>query len=180
MKKKNALLGLISIVLLIAHAAYQLFSYITFYYNPKVSGIIGSLLLLVVIAHVVISIRIVLGKNESKTIVYKKKNIRTIIQRVSALIMLFLMPVHVLQFLILKNSANALASIMIMFTLVLFFAALMTHISCSFSNMLISLGLLDDIKKKKVIDRFVLIICLAVFVLVTFVTVSVQIKLYFG
>ncbi len=177
-KKTNAVLGLITIFLMTAHAVYQMFAYITFYYNPLVSKLTGFVLLGVVVLHVILSMLIVFTKTDSVTVTYKRRNIRTVIQRVSAMMMVILLPVHVFEFELLKRNAGSAVKYLIELTLILFYAALMLHISMSFSNALITLGLLEDMKKKKIIDTVVLIISIAIFTAASVITLSVQLKMF--
>ena len=177
-KKTNAVLGLITIFLMTAHAVYQMFAYITFYYNPLVSKLTGFILLGVVVLHVILSMLIVFTKTDSVTVTYKRRNIRTVIQRVSAMMMVILLPVHVFEFELLKRNAGSAVKYLIELTLILFYDALMLHISMSFSNALITLGLLEDMKKKKIIDTVVLIISIAIFTAASVITLSVQLKMF--
>ncbi len=177
-KKTNAVLGLITIFLMTAHAVYQMFAYITFYYNPLVSKLTGFILLGVVVLHVILSMLIVFTKTDSVTVTYKRRNIRTVIQRVSAMMMVILLPVHVFEFELLKRNAGSAVKYLIELTLILFYAALMLHISMSFSNALITLGLLEDMKKKKIIDTVVMIISIAIFTGASVITLSVQLKMF--
>jgi hypothetical protein len=177
-KKTNAVLGLITIFLMTAHAVYQMFAYITFYYNPLVSKLTGFVLLGVVVLHVILSMLIVFTKTDSVTVTYKRRNIRTVIQRVSAMMMVILLPVHVFEFELLKRNAGSAVKYLIELTMIFFYAVLMMHISMSFSNALITLGLLEDMKKKKIIDTVVLIISIAIFTAASVITLSVQLKMF--
>ena len=51
-KKANACLALITILILVLHAAYQMFSYVAFVYNPVLSAAFGFSLMAAMLLHV--------------------------------------------------------------------------------------------------------------------------------
>ncbi len=176
-KKANAYLALISILMLVLHAAYQLFSYIAFFYNPMLSAAFGFTLLAAVLLHVFLSVVSIFVLHDAKTILYKKLNIRTLIQRISALLMILLLPIHVNEFQLLQNISNGVEFVVLEGFLVMFYAALFLHVSASFTKALITLGWLYDDEKRKAYDRLLMRACALVFVIVAAISIHTHISL---
>ena len=88
-KRFNANLSLLTLVLLLIHEGYQLGAYITFYYNPILTKASGRAVACCFIMHAILSAICVFALHDSKTIAYKKYNIRTVLQRVSAVMLFF-------------------------------------------------------------------------------------------
>ena len=157
-KKTNAKLSLITIFLLAVHSIYQIVSYIIFYYNPLLSKLFGYSVAAVILLHIILSVISVFALHDSKTVSYSKLNARILTQRISAVIMCILLPIHICLFDLLKKTAGTTLYALLEATQVLFFASLFLHISISFSNALVTLGILEDMKKKKIIDVLVSVI----------------------
>ncbi len=93
----------------------------------------GYLLGGVVVIHGVLSVINVYVKNDSKKIRYKKLNMKTYLQRISAFCLVVLLPLHIMAFGILKSTA--------------------------FSKCLIPVGVLEDERKMIVNIRKKLLLC---------------------
>lgn len=157
LKKTNAALGLLTILLLIAHVIYQLIAYIMFLYNPLVTKLLAWSCLAVVAAHAVLSIYIVTSAHDRKLKVgYPGKNLRTILQRVSAMGIFVMLIGHTQVFRILMSDRGGLAAAGIIQAI--FFTCVFTHVGVSLSNAFVTLGWLDDMERKKKIDRFIWIL----------------------
>lgn len=168
-KKWNAQLALLTFILLLIHEAYQLFAYITFYYNPILSKVTAYAVAGCFALHAILSIVIVFAMHDSKSVAYKKLNLRLVIQRVSAAAMILLLPLHILSFGLLQISVGGAGYVLIEIAQILFYAAMFTHIATSFTSSLITLGRLEDMRKKQIIDRVMIVICALLFIAVSVV-----------
>ena len=61
---------------------------------------------------------------------------------------------------------------------IIYYAVLSCHIALSFSNALITLGRLSDIKKKRIIDIVVLVICVLLFIAVSVIITTTHTKIF--
>ncbi|MBR5377331.1 MAG: hypothetical protein IK139_08625, partial [Lachnospiraceae bacterium] len=104
LKRINAYMSLVSLALLIIHSGYETAAYILYYYNPVLSKLTGWGMAASVLIHAVISEVILFAVHDSKSIMYIRLNIATFLQRISAVLMFCLLPVHILTFAILKKT----------------------------------------------------------------------------
>ena len=176
-KKLNANLSLLTLVLLLIHEGYQLCAYITFYYNPILTKASGYAVACCLILHAILSVICVFALHDSKTIAYKKLNIRTVFQRVSAFMLILLLPVHIISFPLLQNSVGSAGYFFVEAAQIIYYAALSCHIALSFGNALITLGRLSDMKKKRVLDIIVFIICALLFIAVSVIITTTHTKI---
>lgn len=176
-KKWNARLSLLTLLLLVMHEGYQLYAYITFYYNPTLSKVSGFAAAGCFVLHAILSMICVFGMHDSKTVTYKKLNIRTVLQRVSAVLVLLLLPLHIFSFSLLKSTAGGVGYILTEAAQILFYAMLSCHIALSFSSALITLGRLSDIKKKRIIDIVVFVIFTLLFITVSVIITTTHTKI---
>ena len=176
-KKWNARLSLLTTALLLIHEGYQLCAYLTFYYNPTLSAISDCSAAGCFVLHGILSAICVFALHDAKAIAYKKLNIRTLLQRISAVMIILLLPIHIFSFSLLQSSAGGLGYILIEAAQIIFYAALSCHIAMSFSGALITLGRLSDIKKKRVIDAVVLVICALLFLAVSVIITTTHTKI---
>ena len=86
---------------------YNIFAYATFYYNPKMKLFISVPLMILISFHAICAITSVfLTGDGTKTTLYPKKNYQTIIQRVSGILMLPMLIIHINSFELLKQTAQ--------------------------------------------------------------------------
>lgn len=84
-KRINAAAGLILVLLLLVHVIYEVWSYVTFYYNPLVTKAIGWSFAAVTALHILLSVTSLYAKHDGSTLrMYPRANIGTIMQRGSA------------------------------------------------------------------------------------------------
>ena len=172
-KKINAWLGLGSAVVLAAHVCYQIVAYLTFYYNEFVTAMLGHILSVLAILHVLCSISLLIfSHDKGMGIKYGALNIRIILQRVTALLMLVLIGIHVNTF---HHLADALIPLLIV--QILFFACVFIHIGASVTNALITRGVIDSMEARKKIDIVVFIICTVLFIAASIVITNTDIAL---
>lgn len=177
-KKWNAQLSLLTFALLLIHEGYQLFAYITFYYNPTLSKASGYALAGCFVLHGILSAICVFALHDSKTVAYKKLNLRTVMQRVSAVLIILLLPLHIFSFSLLQSSTGGMGYVLVEVIQIIYYAALSCHIALSFSNALITLGRLSDMKKKRVIDTIMIVICSLLFIAVSVIITMTHTKIF--
>jgi succinate dehydrogenase hydrophobic anchor subunit len=82
LKKANATLGLLAILILLAHAGYQVVAYILFIYNPFVTKVLAWAAVAVVSLHAVLGMSMLMFVHDgSSARSYSGMNLRTILQR---------------------------------------------------------------------------------------------------
>lgn len=179
-KKWNARLSLLTLLLLVLHEGYQLYAYLTFYYNPTLSKVSGFAAAGCFVLHAILSMICVFVLHDAKNVAYKKLNIRTVMQRVSAVLILILLPLHIFSFSLLKSSVGGIGYVPVEAAQILFYAMLTCHVVLSFSNALITLGRLSDMKKKRVIDIIVLVIFVILFIAASVIITTTHTKIIGG
>ena len=179
-KKWNARLSLLTVVLFLIHEGYHLYAYTTMYYNPVLSKVTGYALAGALGLHVILSIISVFVLHDAKKVSYKKLNIKTVIQRVSAVLIVLLLPIHILSFGLLQSSVGGIGYILTEIAQILFYAALCCHIAVSFSNALITLGYLTEMRRKRIIDIVVAVICAILFLAASVIITLVHTKIFIG
>ena len=177
LKKINAAFGLFSMAFVLFHVFYMIITLSMFDFGRVVSITISYITLSVLMVHVVIALIIVLFKHEGSSLSsYPKENRRVILQRLTAVLMLALIFVHINTFHIFEADFDAVAAIVLNIIIkVSFFACVFNHIATSFSSALITLGLLESLEKKKIIDRTVYIIFGILFVVSLFAVLRAEI-----
>ena len=176
-KKWNARLSLLTLLLLVMHEGYQLYAYVTFYYNPTLSKVSGFATAGCFVLHAILSMICVFGMHDAKNVAYKKLNIRTVLQRVSAVLILLLLPLHIFSFSLMKSSVGGIGYVLVEAAQILFYAMLSCHVATSFSNALITLGRLSDIKKKRIIDVIVSVIFTLLFIAASVIITTTHTKI---
>ena len=182
LKKINAALGLLSILFMLLHIGYTVFSYLTFYYNPVLKMVFAIPFMVLVCLHAVCGmLTLFLQKDSGRTDLYPKQNLRTILQRVSAILIFPLLILHINTFDLMQASAEKGYKIFI-FLLILgeliFFAAVITHVAVSLTNGLITLGLLSSRETQKKIDRVVYVLGAVSFCVSVFAVVKAQVGMF--
>ena len=182
LKKINAVLGLLSIAAMLLHIGYTVFAYLAFYYNPTLKLLTAIPFMVLACLHAVCGmLTLFLQSDGTRLELYPKQNARTILQRVSAALMLPLLILHINTFGLLQSSAEAGQWIwfaLLMLSQPLFYGVVQTHIAVSVTRGLITLGWLSSTEKQKVIDRVVYILCALAFVVSTFVVVRTELAMF--
>lgn len=182
LKKINAALGLLSIAAMLLHIGYTVFAYLAFYYNPTLMLLTAIPFMVLACLHAVCGmLTLFLQSDGTRLELYPKQNARTILQRVSAALMLPLLILHINTFGLLQSSAEAGQWIwfaLLMLSQPLFYGVVQTHIAVSVTRGLITLGWLSSTEKQKVIDRVVYILCALAFVVSTFVVVRTELAMF--
>ena len=162
LRKINAGLSLITTVLLMGHTTVLSVWMLSRCSIEKHANAPAYELTGLMILHAVISVLLMVrtyrgvGKKTSKG--YPQLNPATIVQRVTSVLMLLLIGVH------LTGAANHYQPKMLYAVMYpLFFAAALAHVSVSTSKALITLGI-GNAKALKIVDVVVRILCIAAFV----------------
>lgn len=167
LKKLNAALGLLTIVLALVHVGWSVFAYLTFRYDPVMKDLTAYPFMALTCVHAVLGMCAVFFQSDGTRLdLYPKFNRRTALQRVSAALIFPLLLVHTRTFSLMMGLSGAwqwpLFALLLLAQL-LFYAVVLTHVATSLSRALITLGLLSDEKRLRALDRAVWILCGAVF-----------------
>ena len=176
LKKANASLGLLSIAILLTHAVYEVVTYILFIYDPVTVKILGWACAGIVALHAVLGMCIVMFSHDGSALKqYPKANLRTILQRASAIAILVLVVLHILSHNMLQSgTAGLIGAEVVQF---LFFTCVFIHIATSFSSAFVTLGWLQNMETKKRIDLAVWIICGILWAVAVFVVAKTMVSL---
>jgi succinate dehydrogenase hydrophobic anchor subunit len=109
---------------------------------------------------------------------YKRLNLETVIQRVSAVIMVVLFPFHINTYDFLKINSHGAAFWFAETVYIVFYSALFSHIAVSFSKALISLGKLEDDSKRRSINKAAALICALAALITIIITIRTHIKMF--
>ena len=182
LKKINAALGLLSIAAMLVHIGYTVFAYLAFYYNPTLKLLTAVPFMVLACLHAICGmLTVFLQSDGTRLDMYPRQNARTVLQRVSAALILPLLILHINTFGLLQSSAEAgqwLWFALLMLSQPLFYATVLTHIGVSVTRGFITLGWLSSTEKQKVIDRVVYILCALAFVVSTFVVVRTELAMF--
>ena len=182
LKKLNAALGLLSILCMLLHMGYSIFAYLTMYYNPQLKNIFAYPFMVLVCLHAVCGmLTVFIQKDGGRPDLYPKQNLRTILQRVSAALILPLLILHINTFSLMRTSAQS-GHVIFIYLLIaaelLFFAVVVTHVSVSLSKGLITLGLLSSQRAQTVLDRIVYVFGAVAFAAAVYAVVSGQASMF--
>ena len=182
LKKLNAALALLSIVGILVHVSYQIFAYFTLYHNLKLTVITAAPFMVCACLHAVLGMAIVFTQADGTRIdVYKKRNMQTVLQRLSAALILPLLILHINAFgILLKFSQRGIWPMfwLVIFLQIVFFGAVVTHVALSVTKAFITLGILTDIKKVKILDRVFFVLGAVIFIASAFSVVRGEVIIF--
>ena len=182
LKKINAALGLLSIAAMLLHIGYTIFAYLTFYYDPGLKLLTAVPFMVLACLHAICGmLSVFLQADGTRLDLYPDHNLRTIIQRVSAALILPLLILHINTYNLLRSSAEAghwLFFGLLMFSQPLFYAVVLTHIAVSVTRAFLTLGWLTSRYRQEMIDRVVFVICALVFLISTFVVLRTELVMF--
>ena len=182
LKKINAVAGLLACLTLLIHVCYNIYAYLTFYYNPTLKILTAIPFIVITCFHAVCGMcAVFLHGDGTRLDVYQKQNRQTIIQRVSAALIFPLLILHIRTFDLLKTSSgneNWLFFALLIFLQVVFYAVVAAHVSVSVSRALITLGILTDREKQRKLERFMLAFCAVLFAAAVFAVIKGQLKMF--
>lgn len=182
LKRCNAVCALAATLALFVHVSYCAFAYITFYYNPTLKVLTAIPFLLCVCVHASLGVYTVFFQADgTKMSLYQRQNLRTIVQRFAAFLIVPLLIVHLQTFSLLQGAAASKSWGVLALVLgiqLVFYAAIAVHTAISFSRALITLGLLDSRERQKRLDRVVSIFCAAIMLVAYFAVVQGQLAMF--
>lgn len=171
-KKLNAVCSWVLLALLIGHVATTTAFLLTGWFDMKLFVVLPRILAVVCVIHVCLSLFIVFflhdGSDVSK---YGKMSQRTIVQRASGLLILALVHPHVKlfsSFIYEGLPLTGLQKLGVFLVEILFFGSVFTHIECSFSRSLISMGLIRTDAAEKRVDYAARTLCALLFAFTMF------------
>ena len=182
LKKLSAFFGLLSILLILLHVGYSIYAYLTFYYNPFLQKVFAVPFMVTVCLHAVCGMIILFTKPDGiRADLYPGLNRRTIVQRISAVLIFPLLLLHINTFSMMKNSAEnsrPVFVVLLMIGEVIFYGTVLTHVAVSFSNGFVTLGILSSQKTRKVMDTAVCIFCGICFAAASYIILKGQAAMF--
>ncbi len=182
LKKINAAVALLSVLLMLAHIIYGVFTYVAFYYNPFLTKLLAIPFIILVCIHAVLGmLSVFLLGDGTRADRYVKLNMGTLLQRVSAALIFPLLILHINTFSLMGKAAENGRTYMIILLVaaeLLFFTCVIVHVAVSFTKAFITLGILTSPEKQKAIDRVVYTVCAAVFVIMVIAVVRGQLIMF--
>ena len=181
LKKCSALLALLTIFALLVHVAYNVFAYLTFYYNPTLSTLTAVPILVFCCLHAIAGMCSVFLLGDGTRIdPYQRQNRKTVVQRVSAALIFPLLILHLKTFDLLKDSAasgNWVIFALVVCAQLVFYVVVALHVATSFSRAFITLGLLSSKETQAKIDRFVTVVCICLVIVAAFAVTKGQLSM---
>ncbi len=182
LKKFNAGVSLLTTIALVIHMGYSVFAYLTFYYDPVLKLATAIPFMLLACLHAVCAMAAVfLLSDGTRLDLYPKQNLRTILQRVSAALILPLLILHINTFDLLRKTSEGgmwLFFALLILTQPLFYGTVLTHIAVSLTRALISLGWLSDRETQKRLDRIIYIVCALAFAAAVFAVIKTELAMF--
>ena len=154
-------------VALLLHIGYSIYTYAAFYYNPFLTRLFSDLMITLACLHAVLGMSIVFLMGDGTSLAqYPRKNLHTVIQRLSAPLFFPLLMLHIRTFDLLRSIAEKgrwFGWSVIIAVEVLFFADILAHTAVSLSRALITLGWLSSREKQIKLDRIIYICAILLF-----------------
>ena len=182
LKKINAILSLLTVLLLLAHIGIILYTYVTFDYRADQIKLFGGLLVAAMCLHAILGMCAVFLQGDGTRLdLYPRQNRRTVFQRVSAALVFPLLLLHLRNFDLLKAVAgggNWFLFALLLAVQVLFYGVILGHTAVSVTRALITLGMLRSQETQKKLDRVIFVISVLIFLAVAFAVVRAQIIMF--
>ena len=182
LKKCNALLSLLSCLLLLLHIGYSVYAYLTFYYNPFLTKLFSIPMVAAVCLHAILGMCAVflLGDGTAPAL-YPRQNRSTIVQRVSAALFFPLLLLHIRTFTLLQTCAQQeqwFFFALLIAVQVFFYADAIAHAAVSLTRAFITLGWLSSRETQKTLDRIICVLGVLVFLAAAFSVVRTQLVMF--
>ncbi len=182
LKKLNAALSLLTILLALLHIGCSVYMYLTFTYAPFLKQLFSIPLISAVCLHAVLGMCAVFLLGEAGgPVMYPRLNRRTILQRLSAALFFPLLILHLRTFDLLQSSAGNDqwgAFGLLIAVQVLFYGVVILHMSVSLTRALITLGWLSSRKTQRTLDRIIFILGALVFIIAAVSVIRTQIIMF--
>lgn len=166
MKKINAVCSWMLTLVLLGHLGTMGFSMYTGWYNYDICKSLAHLTAAFFAVHVMLSLLIVCFFHDGAAFsYYAKSNKSLILQRITGLLMIALVHLHVkaFRFIVQGTRLSASEKVFIVVTEAIFFISILIHVSASFVKSLLVFGLIRTEKTEKTAARIVNIICTLMF-----------------
>ena len=182
LKKINAALGLLSIAAILLHLGYTIYAFLAFYYNPALKLWTAIPFIVLACLHAICAMAALFLQTDGMSLpLYSKQNRGTVLQRLSAALILPLLILHLNTFDLLRAGAAAgkwLCFALLMLSQPLFYADVLAHASLSLSRCLISLGWLSSREGRKRLDRIAVAAGAVLFAITVFAVVKGQLAMF--
>ena len=182
-KKVNAVCGLVIIASVLLHIICVVYCYLTFSYKPLLTNVTAYTVLALTGLHILLSGIIVFFMHDrGRGMIYPCLNVRTLIQRITAVLMILMLILHLNTFKLLSYSAgsNDLLFAAVIILQVLFFGVTLLHTAVSAGNALITLGMISTDKARRNFDITVWIICAVFFAVLTVSVIRTELIMFGG
>ena len=161
MKKLGGYLGLILSVILFLHSLISLLSF-SIQINASILFILGIFIIIISSIHIFINLIIFLLAKEYTCIKYKKANLKCYYQRISGLLIILFVIIHIL-----FAKGIFITEVYYIFfavtSLICYFLCY-SHIAVSFTNALVSIGAVSSKRIIQIINLFIYAICIFMFI----------------
>lgn len=183
LKKLNAALGELSILFMLVHIGYSVYAYLTAYYNPLLKNLTAIPFMVLVCLHAICGmLTLFLQRDGGRPDLYPKQNLGTILQRVSAVLILPLLILHINTYTLMKGAAEEgqiVWVVLLMLGEILFFGCVISHVALSLTKGLVTLGILSSEKTKRTLDLILYVLCAVIFVISCVAVLKGQIGMFF-
>lgn len=154
-KRINSFLSLITSVALLAHIAMACKTLATGWFHTVISNLISGIVACLVLFHAVLSICILIFVHDGSDLKYAKNNVATILQRLSAVLIIALLYFHLNAYthVVSDISLTTIQTVLHIITELLFFAVVIIYITTSVPKSFIKLGFVCSENKIKWIER---------------------------
>ncbi len=182
LKKINAVTALLSTMAMILHIGYNIFSYLTMYYNPAMKSLTAIPFIVLTCIHAVLGMCLVFLLGDGTRLdLYPAQNIRTVIQRISAALIFPLLLIHLRTFDLLKGLSEGkkwAAFALVILVQILFYGVVISHAAVSFPGALVTLGIIDSREKLKVSQRIAFLTGLVLMLASVFAVIYGEMKMF--
>ena len=162
LKKVNAIIAFLLIAACLVHVGVKCASILFSGESAGPDGMkfISGIVMTLAMMHVLIAIIIFFSHDSKMKIAYPRANVRIILQRVSGVLMLVFLFLHMKTTKRLTAHTDSGTGYYLLNNMIMavFFAMVFLHISVSFSSALVTLGAVESMEKKRMIDRIVWVI----------------------
>lgn len=182
LRKINAVLGLLSAAALLAHVGYTVYAYLAFYYNPALKLWTAIPFIVLACLHAICAMAALFLQTDGMSLpLYSKQNRGTVLQRLSAVLILPLLILHLNTFDLLRAGAAAgkwLCFALLMLSQPLFYAAVLAHVAASLSRALVTLGWLSSRDTKRKLDRALYILAAVILAAATIAVCRTELAMF--
>ena len=181
-KKINAALSLLATLALLIHIGYTVYAYLAFYYDPALKRLTSIPFMVLACLHAICGMAAVfLLPDGTRLDHYPRRNVSTVLQRLSAAMIFPLLILHLNTFDLLRACAERGRWVFFALAMLcqpLFYGTVLTHVAVSLTRALITLGWLSDRKKQRIIDAVVYLLCAFVFAVSVWAVLKGQLTLF--